>query len=66
MKTSPAFDIFPKLAGYLDPHLIIPVLDSDFYRDLKVRRRKALRRSRGGAKEGRESAHAEPPFATSR
>ena len=29
-------DIFPKLAAYLDPHLVIPVLESDFYRGLQV------------------------------
>jgi hypothetical protein len=32
-------DIFPKLAGFLDPHLVIPVLDSEFYKGLNVRRR---------------------------
>lgn len=29
-------DMFPKLASYLDPHLVIPVLDSDMYKELGV------------------------------
>jgi hypothetical protein len=36
-------DIFPKLAAYLDPHLVIPVLESEFYRGLGVRLMQAAR-----------------------
>lgn len=35
---SAKFDIFPVIAQFLDPHLAVPVLDSDFYKSLKVRR----------------------------
>lgn len=53
MQFSPnaAFDIFPTIATYLDPHLVIPILDSDFYKSLNVRcgrvARRHTRRSHG-------------------
>lgn len=37
-KPNAAYDIFPTIATYLDPHLVIPILDSDFYKNLQVSR----------------------------
>ena len=36
------FDLIPTIAQYLDPHLVLPVLDSDFYKGLQVYDAKAL------------------------
>ena len=43
VKLSPRadLDIFPKLAAFLDPHLIIPVLEF-FYRGLGIYEEKAV------------------------
>jgi hypothetical protein len=54
-------DIFPKLAAYLDPHLVIPVLESEFYRGLGVRSMQAARaRPAAGPSTTRRQFHALP------
>ncbi len=35
-KADPQYDIVPVIAQFLDPHLVLPVLDSDFYKSLNV------------------------------
>ena len=41
IRASPKFDIFPKLAAFLDPHLVVPVLGS-FYKELGIYEEKAV------------------------